>query len=714
MEHGSENSDSIMDERQILQMISYELSNSTGGGENDSIGMNRQNAYDYYLGNPDGNETPGRSKVVSTDVADAIEWILPEIVKAFTQNNDVVKFDPIGPDDEQQADLESQYVYDILTKKNNGFLNIYEFVKDALMQKNGFFKCFYEKESKVVNERYTGLSDIELQMLVSNPSIEIVERTDYMSDMAFLHDVKISRSFEKGHIRVVSVPPEEIRVSKYHNSICLKNCPFLAHVYLKTASDLVSDGHDKEFVDSLPSYSLYESDKSYRFSQAGESVLNNSDLSPEGANRLIEIAECYTSIDLDGDGISESVKVEVAGGEAANNLLSIEEIDEQVFVSGSAIIMPHKTFGLSIYDRLRQIQDQKTTLWRNILDNVYLQNNQRTIVAKGQVNLDDLMINRPGSIIRANRIDSLAPYSTPALSSDAYKMMDYLDKVRSERSGITPDGPITDNMIGDRVGSEGVADLITQREELVGLMVRAIAEVAIKPLCNIIRRLVIKHQDVAIPYKFKGNWIEVNPSTWPEREENTTIRVGTGSGNRKQEANVIAHIQGIQERLMAMPGQTLVRPQEFFNSVDDFAKTNGLTGASKYMLDPLSEEGVQYRQQSDQSAMKEKQMQDEIDVAQIEMAKAVAQGELIKAQSQADLVRLKSEADFAKNQLEQYKASTQNEISYLKQQLDEAKALMDKGSKGDDLEFKYWDAGERHSIERERMDVQREAAKRGD
>lgn len=698
-----------LDERQILAYIGSELSQSVGGSENDSVESNRQSAYSAYLGQPDGKEVEGRSKIVSTDVADAIEWIMPEIVKAFTQNNDVVSFDPTGPNDDEQAELESRYVYDILMKENDGFIIIHQFIKDALLQKNGFLKVFYDKSESYSTESYTGIGDIERNIILSDPSSDLIEESMYDTyteqGPIVTYDIKIRRREDTSKISVVPIPPEEFRISRNHNSVCLKKARFTAHVYLKTVSELIEEGYDKDVIGSIPGYNETDSDRDYRFTTMGETVAPNSE-SDYNHNKLIEIAECYTYLDIDGDGIAEMVKVEVAGGNNPDVLLSIEEIDENPFITATAILMSHKVFGLSIYDRLKQIQEQKTTLWRNIFDNMYLQNNQRTIVVENQVNIDDLMMSRPGGVIRAKRLDAIAPYQTPALSSDAYKMMDYLDQVRAGRSGVTPEGPVTDSMIGDRVGSEGIEKMLSQKEELVGLMIRVIAETGIKPLCYMIRSQAIRHQDAVKNYKFRGEWVQVNPSSWKSRT-GTTVRVGTGSGNRKQESVAIGSFMGLQERLLVMPGQTLVRPNEVFKAADDFAKANGLPGASGYFLDPVSPEGQQHKQLTDQSVQQQKQMEQQIEAANMKVAQAIAQAETTKANAAAQTVQLKGQIESAKNQLEQYKARSTSEVEMLKQDLAEANAIINKAIKDGDLEFKYWDAGNRHSIEKERVEVQR-------
>lgn len=703
-----------MDDSEILSMVAQELSQSVGGTENDFIEANRQAALATYLGQPNGKEVEGRSKVTSTDVADAIEWIMPEIVKSFTQNNEVVTFDPCYAGDEDQAELESKYVYDILMKDNNGFLIIHQFVKDALMQKNGFVKAYYEEKDEFSTERYTGLTSVEYQIVVSDPNVEVIEQTETMEEAPGqgqipIYDIKVRRTLKRKKINIVSVPPEEFRINKMHNSVDVSTARFTAHVMLKTVSDLIQEGYDRDLVESLAPADESDDDRDYRFYMQGESTNPDLNISGNHIHKLIEIAECYTYLDMDGDGIDEMVKVTVAGGDNPDQILDIEEIDENPFISATAILMSHKLFGLSIYDRLKEIQEQKTTLWRNILDNMYFQNNQRTVVVENQVNLDDLMVSRPGGIIRAKRNGAVEPFPTPQLPQDSYKMMDYLDQVRSGRVGVSPEGPITDSMIGDRVGSEGVERMMSQKEELVGLMVRVFAETGIKPLCSMIRRLVIKHQDVARDYMFRGQWIQVDPRTWRERPH-TTVRVGTGSGNRKEQQSALGMIFQLQEKIYAMPGQSLLTENQIYSAINDFAKFSGLHSASSYFLDPKSPEGQQNKQQVAQSQEEAKQQQMQEMQQQAAMAQAqvkIAEAEQAKVQVQAQNNQLKAQNENLKAQLEGTKIQSDNQIKLLKQQLDEAKAISDASTKDKQIEFQYWDAENRHEIERQRLSIQR-------
>jgi len=698
----------MLDSDQILNIVGQELNSAAGGIENDQVEYNRQAALAAYLG--DSAESPeGRSNVTSTDVADAIEWIMPEVMKAFTQNNEVVTFDPEFEGDEKQAELESQYVYDILMKDNNGFIVLHQFAKDALMQKNGFIKVFYNNETDETTEHYTGLTEIEYNMIVSDPEIEVLEETIVEGQIPTF-DIKVKRTKVNSKLCVVSVPPEEFRVNRMHNSVDLKDARFTAHVTYKSRSDLIAEGYDKEVVDSLPNNDTEESDTDYRFYMQGETVQPDGDITNDPSQFLVEISECYMRMDANEDGIAELVKVTVAGWDSPSQLLDIEEIDEIPFISSTAILMSHKLFGLSIYDRLIEIQNQKTALWRNILDNMYLQNNQRTIVVENMVNLDDLMISRPGGIIRAKTADAVIPYPTTPLSSDSYKMMDYLDQVRAGRAGVSPEGPVTDSMIGDRVGSQGVERMMSQKEELVGLMIRVLAETGIKPLCYMIRNQVIKHQDLAKEYMFRGQWVKVDPKSWSSRSR-TTVRVGTGSGNRTEQRSTLNGLMIQQQEIKKMPGQTLVTPLQEYALLNDFAKLGGFPSAAQYFLDPESQKGQQNAQAVGQNMQQQKQKEEQKDMALIQAQVKVANAEVQKAEVAGQNTQLKAQNDTVKNQLQAHKQNSDAEIDWLRQQLEEARTLAQKLSEDEELQFKYWDRTKYYETEEMRIEEAAKAAR---
>lgn len=686
------------DDDQVLAIIAAELNLSTGG-PGDSIEANRQEAYKAYLGDK-GETKEGRSSIVSTDIADAIEWILPEVMKSFTQNNEVVTFDPVGPKDIKQAELESRFVYDVLMKDNNGFLTLYTFFKDALMQKNGFVKMFYEKDNSVTFESYTGINDIELGMILAEPDVEIVEQTTSDLDGLPIHDIKVKRTKISGSIKVLPVAPENFRVYSRHNSVDLKNVRFCGDYTLKTKSELIEEGYDEDLIDSCKHTSGSEnSDRYYRWGMQGEGIGFNDD-DPE--SNLYELFECYIRLDMNNDGISELLKITTLGYDKPSVILDIEEVDQNPYISATAIIMSHKMFGLSIYDRLKEIQSAKTALWRNILDNIYLQNNQRTVVVENMVNLDDLLISRPGGVIRAKIANAVQPMPTTSLSSDVYGMMDYFDQVRAGRTGVSPEGSVSDTAMGDAVGSEGLEKLLSQKEELVGLMIRVFAETGVKPICIRIRDLLIMHKDTVDEYEFRGDWEKVQPSRWPSRSR-TTIRVGTGSGNRKEQASALANILTFQEKIMANPGQSLVKEDNVFAALNDFVKASGMPGAAPYFLDPASPEGQEHKQQVDASSQKQQEAELKERQMLADTQEKIANAEQGKAQAAMMAVQVRAENERLKNELANKQSEYDLHIQQLEQQLEEAKLGQKYEQQDSELQYKYYSADLQAQIAREQM-----------
>lgn len=727
----------MLDKSEILAIIASELSQSDSASFNSTSNENLEQSLSYYLGKPDGKEIAGRSTVVSTDVADCIEWIMPQVMKSFTLNNEIVKFDPIHEGDEYQAELESEYVYEVLMKQNDGFLIIHQFVKDALLQRNGILKVYYADTEIVKAKDYTGITENQLAVLMQSEGVDILERSEYIDENqtqmkqqeiqmqiqnlaqkaqmmqqdpnaqqqipammqqmqnlqhelnipVTLYDVKLSVTRIRGQIFVEPIPPEEFRINSQHNSICLKDARFCAHVTTKTASDVIQE-YDISFKETkeLPEESdTYDTE--YRFALQGESVFYSTD-SEDPSQRMIEVAECYMKIDVDESGISKYMMITVAGGDTPTEILAMEEIEENPCISTTGIIMSHTFQGLSIYDRLKQIQDQKTSLWRNILDNMYLQNNQRNVVVQGQVNIDDLLVSRPGGIIRAKRLDAITPLVTPQIGQDAYQMMEYLDRVRAGRVGVDPDGGATPQNIGDRVGSQGVDRLLNAKEELVGLIIRAIAETGIKPLCVRIRDLCKKHVDSVVDFKFRDKWQKVNPSEWEDRTK-TTVRVGTGTGDHASKIQAITQVLAIQERIMAQGSQALVTPTQIFSAVDEFCKLSGLNGASRFFIDPTSDQGKQLQSSNDQQAQAMQQKQQELEMALAKSQMDMGKAELDKAKAQMMSTQAKAQADGAKNQIQMIKQQYDLEIKLLNQRLAEAEAIARSSEKQADIQLEY-------------------------
>ena len=676
-----------MDDAAILAVIANELSQANITTSNEAA---LRLPLSYYLGRPNGTEIEGRSQLTSTDVADSIEWLMPQIMKSFTQNNEVVTFDPINANDEKQAELESEFVYDVLMKQNNGFVLIHQFVKDALMQRNGLLKVYYEEKEEQQTYTYSGLTDDQLAMIAADQNTELMELEtesyiDEMGNPVNQHDVKIVITENCGNICIDPVAPEEWRINLQHNSIDASNARFTCHIVAKTASDLYEEGCSLDIIEDLQRADLIRT--SYRFNYQGETTLVPSTLEDD-PNKLLEIGECFMFLDVNGDGISERVKITVAGVNPCVKVLSVEEIDSSPWITTTGILMSHKFQGLSIYDRIKTIQDHKTAVIRNWQDNFYLQNNQRTVIVDGEVNIDDLLVSRPGGIIRANSLQSIMPIQTPVMGDAAFSMLNYLDGLRASRTGVSANGTASPQDIGGAIGSIGADRIMTATEELAGLIVRVIAETGIKPLCTKIRDLSVKHIDSVQDFQFRGQWEKVNPSTWPKRTK-STVRIGTGSGDTRSKLMAIQQVQQLQAQIFQMPGQALVNQTKAYAAINDFCKLSGLQGAEKYFVDPSSPEGQQTTQKAQQEQSMNQQKMDQAHMQQMQMEAKLAESALKTAQAQQDNVMVKGQMEILKHQRELDKESLRAQIINLETQLQQAQMVESGHKQIAELQFKY-------------------------
>jgi hypothetical protein len=703
-----------MDDAAILSVIQNELDQSIAFGSSTGFvstttTIDIETPLKYYLGLPDGNEVEGRSRIISTDVADAVEWLMPAIMDELTKTNEVVTFDPTCAGDENQAELESAYVYDVLMKKNPGFIIIHQMVKDALLQNNGIVKTYYEEYEEAEVERYTGVPEQVAQLLVADKSIEVLEKDLYMDESGMpYYNLKFKHTKTCGRVCVKSIPLESFRINADHNSIDPTTARFCSHEEIKTISDLRKEGVSEDIIKRLSPASSNMS--SYRFEYQNEGSIMQHNVVDDSMTQ-VRVNESTLQIDIDGSGIAEWYLVKTAGEDTPSILLSAEPLtDGSPWGACTGILMSHKFRGLSIYDRLKQLQDQKTSLWRNILDNIYLQNNQEKEVVEGMVNIDDLLISRPGGIKRVKKPGMINPLQTSPLPNSIMDIARYMDEIKAGRVGVSADGASAPQNIGDRVGSQGVDRLMTSKEALAQLIVRVIAETGIKPLCVKIHDLLHKHFDTVEDYKFRGQWVQVDPKTWTKRPT-STVRVGVGSGNKDEKKAALGQVQQIQSLLKQSDLGWMVPDTKVFATINDMCKTYGLLGAEQYVLNPSTPEGMQAKQQAQQSAQQNQQLEMQAKASELQANADIAKSALQTSQAQMQNVQLKYEIEAAKHAALLEKQSYEAQIAGLKQRLEEVQMFVEGKKSDNELEFKYDELAQKTFISLETLNTQKELKK---
>ena len=334
---------------------------------------------DYYMGEPFGNEIDGRSKVVSTEVADVIEMMMPSLMKIFTASGEFVRFAPRGPEDVEAAAQATDYVNFILSNDNNGFVTIHNVMKDALLFKLGVVKSYYDETENVTEENYEALSEDELTALVSDPDIEVTGQSATEQEDEFaptLFDIKVKKTTRFGRVVIENIPPEEFLFSRRAKS--MDDCTFAAHRTHLSVSDLVGMGYDQDEVESYAGAEEADSELQERFEDL-ESGAEKTTSDP--SQRSVLFTEVYIKSDYDGDGIAELRRVVCLG--PAYTVMENEPYDMMPFSVVSPILMPHRMVGRSVAELVKDLQEIKSALLRQQLDNIFATNNSRIAAVEG-------------------------------------------------------------------------------------------------------------------------------------------------------------------------------------------------------------------------------------------------------------------------------------------------------------------------------------------
>ena len=597
---------------ELQSLLSNQIQNALGylGGE---LSDSRTKSLEYYLGDRLGTEIDGRSQVVSTDVADTIESLLPNLLRVFTASDKVVHCEPMTAEDVPMAAQATAYLNHVFYKENDGFQLLYNFFKDALIEKNGFLKIYWDDSEKVDYETYENLSIVEKEALQdTKDEIETVEEEVFEDESAKeefekvleqyklqgidvsqvqvpnfnLYNCKIKRITKTGRVKVESIPPEEFLIDRGAKTI--EDADFISHKVLMTRSDLVAMGYSQDEVDELPKSDLdiYNNEETVRLTDVDNYKISSA---TDTSTEKVLVYESYVKYDYDQDGIAELRKIVSAGTDGAN-ILSNMPCDSVPFVTITPIPMPHRFYGRSISELVEDVQLMKSTVMRQLLDNMYLTNNNRVAVMDGMVNMDDLLTTRPGGIVRTKQPPNqvMQPLQAQPISQQAFPLLNYLDSVREARTGVSKEAQgLSPDTLNAKTAT-GVNALMQQTQMRSELIARVFAETGVKTLFKKIFELMVKYQDKEKIIMMSNQYIPVRPTEWKDRF-NISIVVGLGTGSKEQQTIMLNSILERQLQAFQLQGgkeMPMVNLKNMYNTLTKMVENAGLKNVETYFVDP--------------------------------------------------------------------------------------------------------------------------------
>ncbi len=639
-------------------------------GINDStLVEDREEALRFYNGEKFGNEIEGRSQVVSRDVLDTIESALPQLLKMFVSSDDVVRFEPRGPEDEDAAEQETEAVNYFVMNKNDGYEIFYTWFKDALISKNGYVKVWFEEYEETETESYKGLTDDQLALMLQDQRISVVEHTSYPDDLGIqmlakaaqvaqangqkvemlpspmLHDVKVEITNNVGCVEIANVAPEDILVGYDTKTVSLQEATFVQHRVLMTPDEIEENGWEVPDGASAEVSEHNWSDSIARdlYSEDGELVVDK---------HLVK----DTYFRLDG----ELMRYVVIG----NEIVHKEDAEVVPFACITPHIMPHRHIGMSYADLTKDIQLIKSTLIRGQFDSMFLALHPRFAVSD-RVNLSDMLVSRPGGVVRTQGEPGMAimPLQSPQLPPTSFSLVEYLDRTKATRTGISEQQAGVDaNALNTTAMQANI--LNNNAMERISLVARTFANTGVKELFMLVHRMLRKYYFRPETIKMRNEWVTVDPREWKERK-NMTVQVGLGTGNKDQQ---LAHLMTILQAQKEAIQIGIATPKNIYNALSLLTINAGFKTPEEFWTDP-SKNPVPHQEYPAITLEKMKlqadaqKFQAEAQLKQQEQDKK-AELEIQKFQAQAEIDRRQSE-----QQMQQELARSANDIEIERQKM---------------------------------------------
>ena len=600
-----------MTDQEFATDLKNKLFRSVGYGSSDTESDDRINAMKYYFQRPRGDEVEGASRVVSGDLSAMVEATLSQMTEAFATDS-IAEFLAFDKEDEHQARLESEAVQYQIMVANNGIMQFIPAIKEALLFRLGVIKVWAEEEeiSKIksyVNVEKEALAAFAPDNLPPNVEIHLLE---YDSENK---TAKVKQITKRRKLKIRSLPVENflyIETESTGNDV--QELPFVAERYITTRSDMILKGFEKDLVYKLPKMVHGRTRETSARSPGG--IVDTLNTGLDKSQDLIEWFEIYVMADRDNDGIAERWKISFHP-EGLNNILREEPVEVVPYAVGSVLINPHKIRGISLYDKLRQVQDINTGLYRSLLDNATVVNQGRLAYLDGKVNTEDLDSRRPDRSIRVgpgvqNINDVITAITVPDLSSGIQQNINDQRQVRSEMGGSALEMASANIRMGERVGSQGIDRAYSVMEQLSAMMCLIITQTLIKSVFVLTHETMRKNfTQQEVIFKKAGRWNEVNPALWPKRE-GVNLKIAKSPMERTRRTQALSSVLGIQTQMAQMGmDEILVNLDGFHHALIDYARAMDLPNPEKYFIDPTDPTSIKARKLKAQSAQQQIEME---------------------------------------------------------------------------------------------------------
>lgn len=589
-ERGTE--DGARDEKWLIKRIQAVVRSGINSDEGEVTDV-RQDAYDAYMGEPYGNERDGYSKFVTREVLQAIEWALPALMRVFLGGIKAVEFRPSGPDDVEQAKHETDavnYWFFDGNPNKSGFIILYVFLKDLLMNPNAYLSVVAMEDREQDNQRLTGLGDDDLAELDAKDADYTIDDERDEPDSATgepirVYDVTVHLEEVNKRVEVDTLAGDKVIVDSRHHDLSLETAKAVIVRDEVTLSDIRELGYDLDLDDVKPSDEDVWSDEETNrlFYSDEEDDGDQSDSEDLEADKAVTLHTCYMRVDWDGDGISELRRIVMAGCYICEN----EPWDQHAVIAGSALPVPHRHVGMGYAELVMDLQQLMTTLMRQLLDNIYAQNIQRKVWNEAAMlsdgsTMDAILDGTTENIMvrgdpnTAYRAEEITP-----IVAELGQVIETLKEVPQLRTGVAPQLSLDPSVL-EKSTMGAFVGALEQASQRLELLARLVAETVLKPAFLKIHATCREHFDKPQQIQVGGEWVTIDPRLWRKRSS-MSVNVGLGFNNKQMMLMLLEKLLMMQREAI---GGGLSDEKKIYATLEKFIEQANLGHAGTYFLDP--------------------------------------------------------------------------------------------------------------------------------
>ena len=506
----------------------------------DTESVQNAKAYEYYRAKTMGNEVDGRSKIVSSDVFETVEWMLPALMDIYSAENGVPEYEPVGPEDVEAAEAMTELVRYQFWRQNDGESILRQAIKDCLMYRpGGIIKYCWEKAVKKESHSYEGLLPDEAQYLIGAEDVEsaVIDEVKDGDGYTFAYNVNIERNLvEYDGPKLHLIPQNEFL--RHPHAKSLDDAPFVAHKKKCTADYLrrmEKTGYYKNVEKAIEENGGEGEATDYaeeiRFTT--DSLDKGAEPSGDPARQMFDLYESYIQIDEDGDGILENRIIVTVGD------VILRDVENPYGRAPFVVLRPiedtHKFSGITLAEMVEDIQRLRTFLLRQMVDNMAQAGNSRKVYDPTRINQADLLMNLPGSPIRTKAgvrpADAIMELPMLPLNPVHFTVLEYATALAEQRTGVTK----ANKGVGDQYQQTATGQLAAINQASV--RVRQIAKIIGTGMSQLFRAMVLMNKkfltrSVAIRLN-EQKFLQISPDDL-EGKMDLVLNVVLGSQSRQQ------------------------------------------------------------------------------------------------------------------------------------------------------------------------------------